>query len=154
MKQEKQDDMPFFDMSSASDLYRKLKNDYETINKNHTPYSYMDFIFTARHLEEWIIKSDNNKEIKQICKNILNFKINEEWSTIISLCNREKHFYKSFEFEKKKIKNIGLFDYGYINYANFSYRTSSYEVEVGRVMKNLDDVCNKIMNDYKIIFGE
>lgn len=153
MNREIQDNMAFYDMCSAEDLYNKLKYEFEILNKNHIPYNYMNFIFTARHLEDWILK-DKNKEMKQRCRNVLNFNINQEWSTIVSLCNREKHFYKSPEYEKKKIKNTGLFDLGNIDFSNFSFITSSYEVQVGNVMKDLDCVCNKIMNDYKIIFEE
>lgn len=152
MNKEIQDNMAFFDMCSAEDLYNKLKYDYEILNKNRTPYNYMNYIFTARHLEDWILK-DKNKEMKQRCRKVLNIKVNQEWSSIVSLCNRGKHF-RITEYHKKKIKNIGLFDFGNIDFSDFSFRTSSYEVQVGNVMKDLDCVCSKIMNDYKIIFEE
>ena len=141
-------------MCDSKDLYKKLKNAYEILNKNHEVYNYMNFIFTARHLREWILKDNSNFKIKSKCKKILNFNENQEWSTIVSLCNREKHFYlddEYKEYEKEKIKNTGLFDFRNIDFSNFSFRTFNYEVKVGDDMKDLDEVCDKMMNDYKTI---
>lgn len=75
MNKENQNYMPFFDMCDATDLYKKLKSDYEVLNKNHDVYNYMNFIFTARHLKEWILKDINNiEEIKSKCREVLNLK--------------------------------------------------------------------------------
>ena len=158
MNKENQNNMAFFDMCNAKDLYKKLKSDYKILNKNHDVYNYMNFIFTARHLENWILNDNNNHaEIKSKCRKILNKNKNQEWSIIITLCNREKHFILKKEYqkyEKQKNKNTGLFDFGNINFSNFSFRTFNYEVQVGNDMKDLDDVCAKIMKDYKLILEE
>ena len=56
MIEEKQNNMPFFDMKNAYDLFDKLLYDYNVLSKNETTYNYMNFIFTSRHLEDWILK--------------------------------------------------------------------------------------------------
>ena len=52
MIEEKQNDMPFFDMKSAYNLFNKLIYDYKVLSKDETTYNYMNFIFTSRHLED------------------------------------------------------------------------------------------------------
>ena len=157
MIKEKQNHMPFFDMKNAYNLFDKLIYDYKTLSKNETTYNYMNFIFTSRHLEYWILNDDSfDIIIKKKCSEILDFKTNPEWSTIVSLCNREKHFVldkRNLKYEKKKIKYNRLFDYNKIDFSNFSYRTSCYMVEVGKEMVDLNLVCYKIMKDYEKIFN-
>ena len=158
MIEEMQNHMPFFDMKNAYNLFDKLKHDYEELYNNNTTYNYMNFIFTSRHLEYWILNDNSfNETIKYNCKNILNFENNPEWDTIVSLCNREKHFLlndKNSKYERKKIKYNKLFDFRKINFSDFSFTTSCYMVEVGKEMVELNLVCCKIMQDYKNIFND
>ena len=116
----------------------------------------MNFIFTSRHLEDQILKYISlDKNIKERCKKILNFKTNPQWSTIVSLYNQEKHFVldkRNIKHKKKKVKYNKLFDFNKIDFSNFSFRTSCYMVEVENKMTDLNLIYNKIMQDYKIIF--
>ena len=120
-------------------------------------YDFLNFIFTARHLEDWI-KNDieYNDVIRLKCEQILNYDNNPEWSTIVTLCNKGKHFIlseKNKAYEKVKVKYTGLFDFGNLDFSNFSFETSRYVVEVGEMMISLNELCEKIMKDYEKIFG-
>ncbi len=165
MKDINQDNMPFFDMVDANDLYKKLEHDFMLLtDENPNAYNYMNFIFTANHLLEWVIADNDFDNVKKAkCKTIFGFvkiendkiklnpNINKEFDTIKSLCNRSKHFNKKKQFEKGKVKNLG-FDYANMDYSNFTFRGTTYYVKVEDKMIELYIVCNKIFNDWKEVF--
>lgn len=158
MKDVNQNSMPFFDMVDANDLYKKLEHDFMLLtDENPNTYNYMNFIFTANHLLEWVIADNNFDNVKkEKCKTIFGFvkikddkiklnpNINKEFDTIKSLCNRSKHFNIKKQFEKDKVKNLG-FDFANIDFSNFTFRGTTYYVEVEDKMIELYIVCKKYL---------
>ncbi len=155
MEEYNQTKNPFFDMKDANDLYKKLEYDFKLLKpKDTNVYYYMNFIFTANHLIEWIEKDKNFDVSKKTnIKNLFNLKSNLEFSTIKSLCNKSKHFVLyDTKYESVKSKKVG-FDYEDMDYNNFSYNPTIYYVKVGSKIEKLYDVCEKVFNDYSKIFG-
>ena len=88
MKIENQTELPFFDMKDAKDLYGKLVYDFKFLTNNkRNIYAYMNFIFTANHLKDWVEQDKNiDYNTKMFVRKL--FTINKEYSTIKSLCNK------------------------------------------------------------------
>lgn len=153
---ENQTKMPFFDMKNAKDLYKKLEYDFNILtNDKMNNFNYMNFIFTASHLKDWVNEDKNESEMLKVKVNeVFNFDSNLEYSTIRSLCNKSKHFYLKKEYEKEMIREEG-FDFGKIDFSNFSFNPIYYYVEVRDKKVELYDVCKKVFEDWsKVIIGE
>lgn len=173
MKNINQNNLPFFDMKNANDLYNKLKHDFNLLTAdNPNANDYMNFIFTANHLIEWVIFDNNFDRIKvEECKKIFgvisitidknknkkinfDFTENKEFSTLKSLCNRSKHFIiNNPKADRDKVKNLG-FDFSNTDFNDFSFRGCEYYVKVENKMVEVYSICRKILNDYKNIFED
>lgn len=149
MKKNIQTDMPFYDMENAYDLYKKLEYEFNKLTEeNQNIYDYMNFIFTANHLKDWV-ENDNNFDADKKNKIQKNFdpETNKKYSLLKAICNRSKHFEKN-KYEGTKIKNFG-FDFNNIDFSDFTFNGITYEILDDGKAINLYDLCKEIFEQWK-----
>jgi hypothetical protein len=154
------DDIGFLEFETSHDLFKKLTYDYEQLLKVQNSNNYMNFIFVANHLKEWIEK-DNTffEEVKQKAKTLLeqsNYKLFKD------LANRSKHFildptkpyfkHRKTETRDEFLPGHGGFDFSIGDMDDFSFGIDVYRVEQDGKLIDLFSECKKIYEAYKHIF--
>jgi len=151
------DDIGFLEFNTSSDLFKKLKHDYEELLKVQNSNNYLNFILVANHLKDWIDKDDTlSDEEKENASSLLeksNYKLFKD------LANRSKHF--KFDPKHPYLKNrktetkdefLPAFDFSNGDFNKWNFGDDAYLVEQDGVLINLFQECEMIFNIYTQIF--
>jgi len=138
------DDIGLFGLNNARDVYKKLEREYQTIKKEYTNDSVINFIITADSMKEWVSKDKSlSKDIRKQFAKLYN---TDQYKLISDMANRAKHV-ERIKSKKgiSKDKLIPSWDFSDLDFSNVSFGASVFESEYNG--KRVD-----ILNEIDILF--
>jgi hypothetical protein len=148
------DNIGLLGFESAVDLYHKLERDYKKLQKEECSDNYMNFIFTANHLREWI-KNDPSldDEFKANAEKELD---NSNYNIFNNLANRGKHF-KTTNRQRVDTEDgvtPGV-NFNELDFNQFAFNSNrEYLVKVNGQELLLSNECKTMFEKYEEIFNK
>ncbi len=138
----RKNDTACFELESYRDLYEKARHDFDKLNTEVNSYDLFNFLCTINHLSEWI-EAETKEKLHETLKS--KDKLNPTLKTIRDLCNRAKHFEKSFNSIVQEISVQQGYGMGRYGVGKYGEGEPSYTVTVYGQKLDVLELCREAL---------
>lgn len=148
-------DYGFMNIETSKDLFKILEYNYKTLEEEENVYNYMNFIFVANQLRDWIKKDTMySQKAKREAIRIID---NSNYWIINDIANKVKHFawdrnHLNHRHHSTRDRYIPGMNYAELDFSNFSFGKREFLVEVNEKQIELFLECEKLFVMYKKFF--